>query len=228
MKTILAVLVLVGIAICSMATAQQTSVMGQGSSGLPERIGSERGRLKVTVDGADGGAIQVQGTVATSVPDGGLQVTGPLTDTQIRASPLPTTVTNADGGSIATNGLTDTQLRADGGVPTKEQNEIVLMTSIGACAGPGGDGGTVALTAGVKYRCVARGSSMCLSQGAPVTTCSVSASMAPAGLWWPQDIPERLPARSDSTVVDGGSATISTIYLATPSGTGCFSCSELR
>lgn len=54
----------------------------------------------------NGGSLTVDGTVAVSSVGGTVAVTGPLTDTQLRATPVPVS------GTVTTGGLTDTQLRA--------------------------------------------------------------------------------------------------------------------
>lgn len=62
---------------------------------------------RTSADGDYGSlAIDSAGRVGITTLGGTLGVTGPLTDAQIRATPLPVT------GTVATGGLTDTQLRA--------------------------------------------------------------------------------------------------------------------
>lgn len=85
----------------------------------------------VTVDGTVG-VSSVGGTVAVSGPltdtqlrAAAVPVSGPLTDVQVRATPLPVSGTVGVSGTVAVTGpLTDTQLRATP-VPVGDLNKLV-------------------------------------------------------------------------------------------------------
>ncbi len=82
------------------------------AGGLPAALGAGGG---LKVDGS-GTALPVSGTVTANAGSGTMAVSGPLTDTQIRAAPLPvsgTVTANAGSGTMAVSGpLTDAQMRA--------------------------------------------------------------------------------------------------------------------
>ncbi len=95
-----------------------TVVAGATSGGITQVLETNAsGQLSIT-DG--GGSITVDGTVAIS---GSVAVTGPLTDAELRASPVPVStggLTDAQlratpvpvSGTVSTGGLTDAELRA--------------------------------------------------------------------------------------------------------------------
>ena len=76
-----------------------------GSSALPAGASTEAtlASIDAKTPSMSGGATPVTGTVAVS---GSVAVTGPATDAQLRATPLPVS------GTVSTGGLTDAQLRA--------------------------------------------------------------------------------------------------------------------
>ncbi len=93
-----------------LAPTTQPLVLGaKGADGGMEYLNSVSGAL--SVNGTVGG------TVSVTIPDGGLPVSGPLTDTQLRATAVPVsgplTDTQLRATAVPVSGpLTDTQLRA--------------------------------------------------------------------------------------------------------------------
>ena len=77
----------------------------------------------------------VSGTVTANAGTGTLAVSGPLTDTQLRATPVPvsgTVTANAGTGTLAVSGpLTDTQLRA---TPVPVSGTVTANAGIGTLA----------------------------------------------------------------------------------------------
>lgn len=90
------------------AAATKTSADGDYSmlaTDAAGRVGISDLGGSISVDD-NGGSLTVDGTVAVSAVAGSVAVTGPLTDAQLRATPVPIS------GTVTTGGLTDTQLRA--------------------------------------------------------------------------------------------------------------------
>lgn len=136
------------------------------------------------------------------------------------ANPFPQAVVGPDGKLVASTGTST-------GAAGVAHTAMVLNTAkIGDCTTPAGDGGTLSLTPNSRYRCVARNNAVCLNNGAAVTTCSLTAALAPNGAYVPADAPEEF-SFSDTPLPDGGVRGASIIYLSTPSGTACFSCNLL-
>lgn len=81
--------------------------------------------------GGGGGGLTNTELRATPVPVSGTVATGALTDTQLRATPVPVS------GTVTTGGLTDTQLRATA-VPISEAVATVTRTRANATSGAGG------------------------------------------------------------------------------------------
>lgn len=112
-----------------------------------QRVILENAGVTATITGSN--ALKVDGSAVTQPVSGTVTATGPLTDTQLRATPVPvsgTVTANAGTGTMAVSGpLTDTQLRASAvpvsgtvtatvsGVSTAA-NQTTMITNAGSSA----------------------------------------------------------------------------------------------
>lgn len=119
-------------AIAIMANGTSTSLPVAGGASANVAVTNAAGAAAVNIQ--DGGnSITVDGTVGVS---GSVAVTGPLTDAQLRATPVPVS------GTVATGALTDAQLRAtpvpvSGTVTTGGLTDAQLRASAVAVDGSG-------------------------------------------------------------------------------------------
>jgi hypothetical protein len=210
------------VAIPHSVIAQVGAIMGIGSNGLPAPIGAEGDRLKVSAGNRD---------------DAGNAYCAPAPGSTTTLAPGTTvTCTQPDGGSAvsltatsdASLGTAATPMRTD---PTGTTEQPVVhgfvtldTTKIGDCTTTAGDGGYLTLLANTRYRCVARNNAVCVNNGAAVTTCSMTAPLAPNGAYVPVDAPEEMGFPATFSVDAGANNGKALIYLSTPSGTACFSC----